>query len=85
VIVVTVSIVLAALGSTGGCVVLWSIFFALLAFAWWANPPTWLKPLLAFWLSVILATAIVVTTTASGVKIDDVVVVLNQLGIKSPE
>lgn len=74
----------AALGPVGGLIVFWGVFAVLLTVAWLGSPPWWLKPLLAFAMSVVLAAAVVTTLTASGVKIHDLIAVLDQLGIKSP-
>jgi hypothetical protein len=64
--------------------IFWGVFGVLLAAAWLGSPPGWLKPFLAFAMSVVLTSAVVTTLTASGVKIDDLIAVLDQLGIKSP-
>ncbi|MGH7484288.1 MAG: hypothetical protein ACREMY_01630 [bacterium] len=74
----------AALGPVGGSIVFWVIFLVLLAAAWLGSPPPWLKLFLAFAMSVVLTAAVVTTLTASGVKIHDLIAVLDQLGIKSP-
>jgi hypothetical protein len=80
----TAWVVLAALGSTGACLLLWVIFAGLLAIGLRLQPPMWLIPVLMFSITVVLAAAVVVTFDASGYKIDDLVTVLDHLHIESP-
>ena len=75
----------AALGPVGACLILWAAFAGLLAISLGLKPPAWLIPFLAFWATVVLAAAVVVTFDASGYKIDDLVTVLEHLHIEDPQ
>jgi len=61
------------------------VFGLLLAVAILAQPSGLIGIFLPFWISVVLAAAVVVTVDASGVQIDDLIRVLEQLHIRSPQ
>jgi hypothetical protein len=75
----------AALGPTGACLILWLVFAALITVALKSKPPWWLIPVLTFSIAVVMAAAVAVTFDASGYKIKDLVSVLEQLHIESPQ